>query len=83
MNVLLATWSTIAGLALMFIGGLVLWAYGARSHSVAKYAEVGMEGEATRRFHQKLARWFFTYGALILTLGLVLLFWAASNFLEG
>lgn len=83
MNVFLATWSTISGLALMFIGGLVLWAYGARqTSSIAKYAEVGIEGEATRRFHQRLARWFFTYGSLIITLGLVLLLWAASNMLD-
>ena len=84
MNVFLATWSTIIGLALMFIGGLVLWAYGARqSSSIAKFAETGVEAEATRRFHQRLARWFFTYGCLIITAGLAMLLWSASIFLDG
>jgi hypothetical protein len=82
MDLTLATWSTIIGLALMLVGGLVLWAYGGRrSSTLAKLAETGAEAEATRRFHQRLARWFFIYGSLIITLGLALLLWAASNIL--
>jgi hypothetical protein len=81
MNVFLATWSTIVGLALMLVGGLVLWAYGGRrASSSARFADVGPEAEATRRFHQRLARWFFIYGSLMIALGLALLLWAAQNF---
>jgi hypothetical protein len=84
MNVFLATWSTIIGLALMLVGGLVLWAYGGRRPaSTVKLSGIGVEAEATRRFHEQLARWFFIYGSLIITLGLVLLLWSASNFLGG
>jgi len=84
MNVFLATWSTIIGLSLMLVGGLVLWAYGGRRPAaLAKIGEAGPEAEATRRFHQRLARWFFIYGSLIITLGLALLFWAASNVFEA
>ena len=82
---LLATWGTIGGLALMLVGGLVLWAYGGRKRSVfsniAAIADVGVEAAGARLFHQRLARWFFIYGTLLVTLGLVLLLWAASVFL--
>jgi hypothetical protein len=83
MNVFAATWSTIIGLALMLVGGLVLWAYGGRDSSTAKLNNTGLEAEATRQFHQKLTRWFFIYGSLIVTLGLALLLWAALHFLVG
>ena len=84
MNVITATWSMIIGLALMLVGGLVLWAYGGRRAStVGKLAETGIESEATRQFHQRLSRWFFIYGGLIVTLGLALLLWAASILFEG
>jgi hypothetical protein len=83
MTIIDASWSMIIGLALMFVGGLVLWAYGARRAStIGKLAETGIESEATRQFHQRLSRWFFIYGGLIITLGLALLLWAASNFFE-
>ncbi len=81
MNIVFATWGTIIGLSLMLVGGLVMWAYGGRrALAASKFVEVGLESEATRRFHQFLARWFFTYGSMVITLGLALLLWAASNF---
>lgn len=84
MDTLLATWATITGIALMLVGGLVLWAYGGRkATSAAKYADMGLEAEATRRFHQRLTRWFFIYGSLMITLGLALLLWAVPNFFES
>lgn len=83
MTVVQATWSTIIGLALMFVGGLVLWAYGGRTSTMAKLADTGIEAEATRRFHQRLTRWFFVYGSLIIVLGTTLLLMAASSVLEG
>jgi hypothetical protein len=83
MDIVLATWATIIGIALMFVGGLVLWAYGGRkASSAALHADVGLEAEATRRFHQRLTRWFFVYGSLMITVGLALLLWAAPNFFE-
>ncbi len=82
MDAYLATWSMIIGLALMLVGGLVMWAYGSRSSTLAKISEFGVEAAATRNFHQRLSRWFFIYGSLIITLGLALLFWALSNFFE-
>jgi hypothetical protein len=84
MGMYLATWSVIAGLALMLVGGLVLWAYGGRRPLLPRaIAETGPEAEATRQFHQRLARWFFVYGSLVITLGLALLLWAASRFFGG
>ena len=81
MTVLLATWSVIIGLSLMLVGGLVLWAYGARRAStLSKLVDMGVEAEATLQFHQRLSRWFFFYGSLIITLGVAILFWAVSNF---
>jgi hypothetical protein len=84
MGLYLATWSMICGLALMLVGGLVLWAYGGRRPLLSRsIAETGPEAEATRQFHQRLARWFFVYGSLVITLGLALLLWAASRFFGG
>lgn len=83
MNASTATWSTIVGLALMLVGGLVLWAYGgSRPSARARLGEAGPEAEATRQFHSRLARWFFIYGGLLITIGLALLLWAASAAFE-
>ena len=73
----LAAWSVILGLALMSIGGLVLWAYGARRAQSTVVAS-GPEAEATRNFHLNLVRWFFIYGILVIALGVSLLFWGGS-----
>ncbi len=83
MHIFFATWSTIAGLALMLVGGLVLWAYGGRrATTVASLVETGPEAEATKQFHQRLSRWFIVYGSFIVTIGLFMLIWAASNIFE-
>jgi len=73
----LAAWSVILGLSLMSVGGLVLWAYGARRvrHAIAA---AGPEAEATRNFHAHLVRWFFIYGMFVIVLGAALLFWGGS-----
>ena len=76
----IAAWGVIVSLSLMLIGGLVLWAYSARAVS-GQIAAAGPEAEATRRFHQQLARWFFVYGIAMILGGLGLLFWAARYFL--
>ena len=76
-----AIWAVIGGLSLMLIGGLVLWAYGARPASVA-VPGTGIEAESTRVFHTRLARWFFIYGTMALTSGLALLLWAGSVLLK-
>ena len=84
MNYLIAAWGTIIGLALMLVGGLVLWAYGgSRATALALLVESGPEAEATRLFHQRLARWFFIYGSVIVTLGLALLLWASATIFQG
>ncbi len=75
----LAAWSVIAGLSLMLVGGLVLWAYGARRNAVVA-GEMGLEAEATQRFHSRLARWFFMYGVVVILIGMALLFWASTIF---
>jgi hypothetical protein len=72
-----AAWGVIIGLAMMVIGGLVLWAYGARNYEPAEersFAAAGPEAEATRRFHVRLVKMFFIYGLSLVTLGIVVLF---------
>jgi hypothetical protein len=76
----LAAWSVIAGLSLMLVGGLVLWAYGARQRAVVVAPEGGPEAEATQHFHTRLSRWFFMYGVMVTLVGITLLFWAGSIF---
>ncbi|MBV8060829.1 MAG: hypothetical protein JO126_05080 [Alphaproteobacteria bacterium] len=77
----IAAWCVIIGIALMLIGGLVLWAYGARRHISSSVVATGPEAEATQRFHQQLAHWFFIYGAGVITLGVALLFWGGALFM--
>ena len=72
-----AAWMVVTGLALMVVGGLVLWAYGARRQAGPLQAE-GPEAEATRAFHAKLSRWFFIYGVGVILAGGLLLLWASS-----
>ncbi|MFY9288987.1 MAG: hypothetical protein WAO98_10860 [Alphaproteobacteria bacterium] len=74
---ILAAWSVILGLAMMSIGGLVLWAYGARRARI-DFSAAGPEADATQNFHMKLVRWFFIYGVLVIALGAALLFWGGS-----
>jgi hypothetical protein len=55
------TWLTLLGLSLLFVGGFVLWVYGA--HQPREVVEVvGPEQEATRAVHSHLVQWFFLYG---------------------
>lgn len=76
----LAAWSIIVGLALMLVGGLVMWAYGARKMQIM-FGAIGPEVEATRDFHTRLVRWFFVYGVSVIALGLALLAWGGKTFL--
>jgi hypothetical protein len=73
-----AAWGVIIGLALMAIGGLVMWAYGARTNRVLATSLMvsGPEAEATRLFHVKLVRWFLNYGMGALVAGFIVLVWA-------
>ncbi len=75
-----AAWAVIIGLALMLVGGLMLWAYGARQDRRAGIVLVtsGPEAEATQRFHIRLVSWFLVYGVLITAIGGVMLAWAAT-----
>ena len=75
----IAAWSVIASLSLMLVGGLVLWAYGARVPQ-GELSATGPEAEATKRFHRRLARWFFIYGIAMVIGGTALLFWAGAYF---
>ncbi|HUY68634.1 MAG TPA: hypothetical protein VMV79_04975 [Alphaproteobacteria bacterium] len=74
-----AAWSVILGLALILVGGLVLWAYRARADAGASQL-AGPEADAARLFHTRLARWFFAYGLAVIALGLGFLGWGASIF---
>jgi len=73
-----AAWSVILGLSLMMVGGLMLWAYGARRRATATSDFAGPEAEATQLFHLRLARWFFLYGVGITIAGVALILWASS-----
>jgi len=74
----IAAWCTVLALSMMLVGGLVLWAYGGgRNHFAIETA--GPEAEATQRFHNHLARWFFIYGVTIVVGGVLLLAWAVSQ----
>jgi hypothetical protein len=75
-----AAWSVILSLSLILVGGLVLWAYGARQRETSVAALTGLEAESARAFHARLARWFFMYGISVITLGIALLLWGASIF---
>lgn len=74
----LAAWGVILGLALMIVGGLMLWAYGARRRARAPSGFAGPEAEGARLFHLMLARWFFLYGVAVVVTGVALLLWASS-----
>ncbi len=75
-----AAWGIIASLSLMLVGGLVLWAYSARTPH-GQLSSTGLEAEATKRFHLQLSRWFFIYGVAMVTGGLGLLCWSARYFI--
>ncbi|MBI1272920.1 MAG: hypothetical protein GC131_02400 [Alphaproteobacteria bacterium] len=78
-----AAWGVIIGLALMIIGGLVIWAYGARRFQQTTPAlnSDNPEAEATRRFHSRLSRAFFMYGISAIIAGLALFAFAGRHFL--
>ena len=79
-----AAWGVIFGLALMLVGGLVLWAYGARRDrtTATSLTISGPEAEATRLFHTKLTRWFFVYGYIVIGLGLAILLISSAVFVK-
>jgi hypothetical protein len=78
----LAVWGVIVSLALMVVGGLVLWAYGARTNRVlaTSLMVTGPEAEATRLFHTKLVKWFLCYGLGAIAVGFLGLLWASFSF---
>lgn len=69
-------WAVIIGLGLMIIGGLVIWAYGARHFKASSNVSLNSanpEAEATRRFHGQLSKVFLGYGVAAIALGALLL----------
>ncbi|MDR3451001.1 MAG: hypothetical protein P4M15_14885 [Alphaproteobacteria bacterium] len=65
------TWLLLLGLSLIFVGGFVLWVYGAQTR---KPVEIdGPERDATRQFHAHLVKWFFLYGVFAVISGLICL----------
>jgi hypothetical protein len=72
-----ATWLTLLGLSLVFVGGFVLWVYGAQKPRRA--VEVGgPEAKATQEFHAHLVQWFFLYGIVAVISGVGCLMVAAT-----
>jgi len=73
----LAAWSVVFGLTFMLVGGLVLWAYGARK-TTGLVGAAGPEAAATQLFHTRLVRWFYVYGMAMMTVGAALLLWSGT-----
>jgi len=73
-----AVWCIILGLALMIVGGLMLWTYGTRRRKSAPRGFSGPEASAAQLLHLKLARWFFVYGVLVTLAGVALILWGSS-----
>ncbi len=78
-----AAWGVIIGLALMLVGGLMQWAYGAkrRGNGDLILSSSGAEAEATQRFHVQLAGWFRLYGIALALIGAVTALWGALTLL--
>jgi hypothetical protein len=76
-----AVWSILFGLSLMLIGGLMLWAYSLHRPPLEDLQLKGPESDSARRFHSHLSRWFFLYGVVVTTLGLIFLLSAGSVFI--
>ena len=74
----IAAWSVVLSLSLMMVGGLTLWAYGARRQEPPPSGFAGPEAESARLFHVRLARWFFVYGISVILVGTAMLLWASS-----
>ena len=70
-------WKMIVGLALMLVGGLMLWSYGMQKRLDRNSMPTmsGPEAEATRDFHTRLVTWFFWYGMGCVLVGLALVAW--------
>jgi hypothetical protein len=58
----LVTWMTLWGLSLLFVGGFVLWVYGAEKPQFVLDG-FEQENESPRGLHAEMARWFLLYGA--------------------
>jgi hypothetical protein len=59
----LITWMTLLGLSLLFVGGFVLWVYGAQKQPPESDVFI-QHGDVSRCFHGRLVRWFLLYGSL-------------------
>jgi len=56
------TWLTLLGLSLLFVGGFVLWVYGAQPEREAILTD-NLEVKNVRTLHMHLVQWFLLYGA--------------------
>jgi hypothetical protein len=63
------TWMTLWGLSLLFVGGFVLWVYGAQKQPPTTDVFI-QQGDVSRRFHAHLVRWFLLYGSLAIFAGI-------------
>ena len=70
------TWMTLLGLSMLFVGGFVLWVYGAQRPRLSTDA-LAHEGEVAHKFHTHLVQWFLLYGAVITFAGVGCLLTAA------
>ncbi len=70
------TWMTLLGLSMLFVGGFVLWVYGAQRPRLSADA-IAQEDEVVRKFHTHLAQWFLLYGAVTTFAGVGCLLTAA------
>lgn len=63
-----ATWMTVIGLSLLFVGGFVLWVYGAQNAHDTMLSE-GAEIDSAKKLRTQLAQWFFLYGLVAVFFG--------------
>jgi len=66
-----SAWGVIASLALIAVGGLMVWAYGGHKIAPLNLSATGPEAEATKSFHRDLSSWFLFYGATLVVIGVL------------
>ena len=64
------TWMTLLGLSLIFVGGFVLWVYGAQRPPTVIDDTRGAEAAATRKLYTHFVQWFLLYGAAAVFAGI-------------
>ncbi|MFA5040362.1 MAG: hypothetical protein WC464_01845 [Bdellovibrionales bacterium] len=70
------TWMTIWGLSFLFVGGFVLWVYGAQKSFFNQGIIKSQDGQSLLP-HQQLVPWFVLYGKMAIFAGAGLLLTAA------